>query len=49
MDQFVSGTPGRLYSGYGREAPQNRFQGGTIINDAASGALGAGVTIGSKE
>lgn len=57
MDQFVSGTPGRLYSGYGREAPQNRFQGGTIFNDAASGAiwvenqvsLGAGETICSKE
>ena len=30
MDQFVSGTPGRLLTGYGREAPHNRFQGGTI-------------------
>lgn len=57
MDQFVSGTPGRLFSGYGREPQHNRFQGGTIFNDAASGAiwvehqvsLGAGETICAKE
>jgi hypothetical protein len=57
MDQFVSGTPGRLFTGYGREAQHNRFQGGTIFNDAASGAirvehqvsLGAGETICAKE
>ena len=39
MDQFVSGTPGRLFTGYGREAQHNRFHGGTIFNDAASGAI----------
>ncbi len=39
MDQFVSGTPGQLFSGYGREAQYNRFHGGTIFNDAASGAV----------
>jgi hypothetical protein len=57
MDQFVSGTPGRLFTGYGREAQHNRFHGGTIFNDAASGAirvehqvsLGAGETICAKE
>ena len=57
MDQFVSGTPGWLFSGYGREAQHNRFHGGTIFNDAASGAiwvehqvsLGAGETICAKE
>lgn len=57
MDQFISGTPGCLFSGYGREADHNRFQGGTIFNDAASGAirvkqqvsLGAGETICAKE
>jgi hypothetical protein len=36
MDQFVSGTPGWLFSGYGREAQHNWFHGGTIFNDAAS-------------
>jgi len=57
MDQFVSGTPGRLFSGYGCEPQHNRFQGSTIFNDAASGAiwvehqvsLGAGETICAKE
>ncbi len=57
MDQFVSGTPGRLFSGYGHEAQHNWFHGGTIFNDAASGAiwvehqvsLGAGETICAKE
>jgi hypothetical protein len=57
MDQFVSSTPGRLFSGYGCEAQHNRFRGGTIFNDAASGAiwvehqvsLGAGETICAKE
>ncbi len=56
-DQFVSGTPGWLFSGYGREAQHNWFHGGTIFNDAASGAiwvehqvsLGAGETICAKE
>ncbi len=57
MDQFVSGTPGRLFSGYGHEAQHNQFHGGTIFNYAASGAiwvehqvsLGAGETICAKE
>ncbi len=39
MDQFVSGTPGWLFSGYGREAQRSWFHGGTIFNDAASGAI----------
>ena len=57
MDQFVSGTPGRLFTGYGREALHNRFQGGTIFNEAALGAiwvehqvsLGAGETLCAKD
>jgi hypothetical protein len=57
IDQFVSGIPGRLFSGYGREAQHNQFHGGTFFNDAASGAiwvehqvsLGAGETICAKE
>ncbi len=57
MNQFVSGTPGWLFSCYGREAQHNRFHGGTIFNDAASGAiwaehqvsLGAGETIYAKD
>ncbi len=57
MDQFVSGTPGQLFSGYGHEAQHKWFHGGTIFNDAASGAiwvehqvsLGAGETICAKE
>ncbi len=39
MDQFVSGTPGQLFSGYGHEAQHNWFHGGTIFNYAASGAI----------
>ena len=38
-DQFVCKTPGRLPSGFGRERYQNRFHGGTIYNDAASGLI----------
>ena len=57
MDQYVVKTPGRRYEGYGREGVENRFHGGTIFHDAASGiirvenqvSLGAGETIGSKE
>jgi hypothetical protein len=57
MDQFVRGTPGWLFSGYGCEAQHNRFHGGTIFNDAASKAvwvehqvsLGADETICAKE
>ena len=55
-DQFVCKTPGRLPTGYGREGAANRYHGGTIFNDAASGviwvenqvSLGAGETIQSK-
>ncbi len=39
MDQYVCTTPGRLYMGFGREADHNRFHGGTIFNDATSGAI----------
>ena len=57
MDHFVVNTPGRLLSGYGREALHNRYHGGTIFNDAATGliwienqvTLGAGDTILAKE
>ena len=38
-DQFVCKTPGRIPSGFGREQHQNRFQRGTIYNDAASGLI----------
>ena len=38
-DQFVVGATGRLPSGYGCERRQNRFCGGTIYNDAASGLI----------
>ena len=38
-DQFVCKNPGRLPSGFGRERHQNRFHGGTIYNDAASGLI----------
>ncbi len=57
MDQFVSGTPVWLFSGYERKIQHNWFHGGTIFNDAASGAiwvehqvsLGASETICAKE
>ena len=57
MDQFNCGTPGRRYEGYGREGARNRFHGGTIFNDAASGAIwlenqvstGTGETLNAKE
>ena len=56
MDQFVVKTPGRLPTGYGREAKSNRYQGVTIFNDASTGiiwvenqvSLGAFETISSK-
>ena len=56
MDQFIVKTPGRLPTGYGREGHENRYHGGTIFNDAVSGAiwvenqvsLGAGETIEAK-
>ena len=38
-DQFVVKTPERLPSVFGRERHNNRFQGGTIYNDAASGLI----------
>ncbi len=55
-DQFVVNTPGRLLSGFGREDDQNKFHGGTIFQDAATGiiwiecqvSLGAGETVMSK-
>ena len=57
MDQFVSQTTGRLPTGYGRERPENRYHGGTIFNDAATGiiwvenqiSLGASETVLSKQ
>lgn len=57
MDQFVVKTPGRLLEGFGREGANNRYHGGTIFNDAATGilwienqvSLGAGETIMAKE
>ena len=36
MDQYVVKTPGRLPTGYGREADHNKFHGGTIFRDAAT-------------
>jgi hypothetical protein len=56
MDQYVCATPGRLYTGFGREADHNSCHGGTISNDAASGAilienqvsLGVGDTLNAK-
>lgn len=56
MDQFIVKTPGRLPTGFGREGIDNRFHGGTIFNDAATGtifvenqvSLGAGETLMSK-
>ena len=49
-------TPGKLPSGYGREADHNMFHGGTIFRDAASKyifvknqvSLGAGETVAAK-
>ncbi|KAL7465925.1 hypothetical protein ACHAXS_006230 [Conticribra weissflogii] len=57
MDQFVVKTPGRLPTGYGREAAHNKYTGGTIFHDAASGfigienqvSLGVFETIGAKQ
>ncbi len=56
-DQYVVNTPGRLLSGYGREAQHNKFHGGTLFHDAATGliwaknqvSLGAGETLMAKE
>ena len=55
-DQFVVNTPGRLLSGFGCEDDRNKFHGGTIFQDAATGiiwiecqvSLGAGETVMSK-
>jgi len=49
--------PGHLPTGYGQEGINNRYHGGTIFNDAATGgiwvenqvSLGAGETITSKK
>ena len=38
-DQFNVHTPGRKLSGYGREALENGFHGGTIYVDSASGLV----------
>jgi hypothetical protein len=56
-DQFVCRTPGQLPNGYGREGCNDRFYGGPIYNNAASGliwvenqvSLGASETIMDKE
>jgi hypothetical protein len=50
-DQFVVMTPGRLLTGYGREAPHNSFHGGTIYQDAASNLVRVQnqVTLGAAE
>ncbi len=50
-DQFVCRTPGQLPSGYRRENLNNRFHGGTIYNDAASGRIWVEnqVSLGSSE
>jgi transposase InsO family protein len=55
-DQYVVNTPGRLESGFGRDAHQNCYHGGTIYQDAASNlvrvqnqvSLGAGETVMGK-
>jgi hypothetical protein len=55
-DQFIMNTPGRLFSGYGREDNSKKFHGGTLFQDAATGiiwverqvSLGAGETVMSK-
>jgi hypothetical protein len=55
-DQFIVNTPGRLFSGYGCEDDRNKFHGGTLFQDAATGiiwvecqvSLGAGETVMSK-
>ena len=56
MDQYVVKEPGRLPTGFGREAEHNMFHGGTIFCDACSKyifiknqvSLGAGETISAK-
>ena len=55
-DQFIVNTPGRLFSGYGCKDNRNKFHGGTLFQDAATGiiwvecqvSLGAGETVMSK-
>ena len=52
-DQYVVNTPGRLLSGYGREAPHNQFHGCTLflglIWAENQVSLGAGETLMAKE
>ena len=56
-DQFVVKTPGQQLEGYGREGINNRYHGGTIFNNAATGiiwvekqiTLGAGDTLIAKQ
>ena len=38
-EQFICKTSGKLTTGYGRESPDQRFQGVTIYNDASSGLI----------
>jgi hypothetical protein len=38
-DQFICKTSRHLLTGYGRESQDCRFQGSTILNDAASGLI----------
>ena len=38
-DQFRSKMPGRLETGFGREASYNKYQGGTSYNDGFSGLI----------
>ena len=39
-DKYFSMTPDNLYTGYGRESSDIRFQGGTVYNDAAYSLFG---------
>ena len=55
-DQYISKTPGRLSTTYGKERPTQQYNGGTIFVDHASGyifirnqvSLGIGETLQSK-
>ena len=57
MDQFVVRTPGRRLHSSGKESDSDKYHGGTIFNDAATGliwiehqvSLGAGETLLAKE
>ena len=57
MDQYISKTPGRLESGYGKEGADDSYHGGTIFTDSASSfiwvenqvTLGVGDTLAAKQ